>query len=88
MICALDLKSGVLPVKYSVSFKLRLLFDQAKRACDLTHNVEFIVTLHGINNGRVLHALAEMHNVALLLFRVIIKENREAKRYAPIMNLT
>lgn len=63
MICALDLKSGVLPVKYSVSFKLRL-FDQAKRAYDLTHNVEFIVTLHRINNGRVLHTLAEMHNVA------------------------
>lgn len=64
MIWALDLKSGVLPGEYSVSFKLCLFFDQAKRACDLTHNVEFIVTLHRINNGRVLHTLAEMYNVA------------------------
>lgn len=64
MIWALDLKSGVLPVEYYVSFKLRLFFDQAKRACDLTHNVEFIITLHRINNGRVLHTSAEMHNVA------------------------
>ena len=64
MIWALDLKSGVLPVEYSVSFKLLLFFDQAKKACDSTHKVEFIITLHRINNGRVLHTLAEMHNVA------------------------
>ena len=53
-------------VNYSVSFKLPLfMMDQVKKelATKLTR-LEFILTLHRIDNGRVLHTLPEMHNVA------------------------
>lgn len=46
----LDLFSKIQPsvylVNYSISFKLHLFFDQAKRASNLTHNVEFILIPH------------------------------------------
>ena len=76
-------KGSITTVNYSVLFKLRLFFGQTKRASGKTLNVEFILTLRLINNGLVLHTLPEIHDVAQLLFRVIIKEDKGTTRYAP-----
>lgn len=76
-------RGSISTVNYSVLFKLRLFFGQTKRASGKTLNFEFIHTLHLINNGRVLHTLPEIHNVAQLLFRVVIKEGKGTTIYAP-----